>query len=78
MKLNFVYEFKTNAMEVYFLVGFVIWLAFLLFGIFYDPIANALTWNHQAGYGIRQVLACAFCAVYLMWTFAFLKIWREK
>jgi hypothetical protein len=77
MKLNMLWEFKTNAIECFSLVSIALGFIGLCVVAFWDNIAG-FTFSHHQGYGFMQITAMALLGVYIFWGVEMFVTWREK
>jgi len=56
-------------LDYYFILNFLVGLVMLITGIFFDPIAQHLSWIHREGFNFGQILWCGFWGIYLLLTY---------
>lgn len=78
MKLDFLFDFKSNELEIFALISMVLGCSMFVIGAAFDPIAMKFLINHQQGFGLGQVVWCAFWGLYSFWAYSISIKWGEK
>ena len=61
-------KLKINELDILFIFHLIVGAAMFLGGVFYDPIAVSFKQYHVVGFGIRQIMWCAFWGMYILIT----------
>jgi len=77
MRLDMLLDFKTNELESFAMVSMLLSLSLLIIGALFDPLAKKFGITHQSGFGLGQIIWCAFWGVYSFWAYTIASKWGE-
>ena len=77
MKLNMLWEFKVNELELHFLLSTLIGLVMFLIGVTWDMIVGVRV-HHSQGIGLYQWIWIASWGLYSLWSFLMAMKWGDK
>lgn len=77
MKIEFLWDVKTNELELHFIVSAIVGAMMFLVGAFWDGIIGVKVPHHE-GWGIWQILWCAGWGMLTLWSYFMATKWGEK